>query len=76
MKLNTRITFPLNDLDMKHFVHPEALRDANGRRMSTSYDLRALISHRGQNMECGLFTDYDMLQLFLIEKINHFEINL
>jgi ubiquitin carboxyl-terminal hydrolase 20/33 len=53
-KLRTRISFPLYNLDMTPFMHPDSLRDAKGHLVQTKYDLCGVISHRGQNMECPL----------------------
>lgn len=50
-KMNTKITFPLNDLDMSPFVR-ESILEKN-ENMITEYDLVAVISHRGSGIECN-----------------------
>uniref|UniRef100_A0A914I8L4 Ubiquitin carboxyl-terminal hydrolase n=1 Tax=Globodera rostochiensis TaxID=31243 RepID=A0A914I8L4_GLORO len=56
--LGSKVAFPLTDLDLRPFVHPETLLDDFGRPNPTKYDLCGLVTHKGQNMEYGHYVAY------------------
>uniref|UniRef100_A0A183C4W1 ubiquitinyl hydrolase 1 n=1 Tax=Globodera pallida TaxID=36090 RepID=A0A183C4W1_GLOPA len=58
VKLGSKVAFPLTDLDLRPFVHPETLLDDFGRPNPTKYDLCGLVTHKGQNMEYGHYVAY------------------
>lgn len=64
-KVNTKITFPLNDLNMCSFVRESTLEN-----MITEYDLVAIISHRGSGMECIFFIC--ITQYYILNKVFYF----
>uniref|UniRef100_A0A915CVH0 ubiquitinyl hydrolase 1 n=1 Tax=Ditylenchus dipsaci TaxID=166011 RepID=A0A915CVH0_9BILA len=55
-KVNTKVTFPLYDLDVRLFV-----KDANmlkDDQLATEYDLVAIVSHRGGGLDYGHYIAY------------------
>lgn len=50
-KINTKVTFPLCDLDMSEFMS-ESILNKRGNELLTEYDLVAIVSHRGNNVDC------------------------